>query len=111
MTEHAGAEAADDPVAALLLGFAAQIDQIAGLIGSTAFPGENEHGARVGELLGEVGDLVEELGDLLARLLSALIAVMEAVVEMLGSTTSAAPPPSARFQSIPVRITPVRSDP
>lgn len=98
--------AAGDPLDALLLGFAAQIDQLAALIGGTSGGSAGDGaGARVAELAGEVGNLLGELSDLLARLLAAFIAVLEAIAAMLKQTPTTAPTPtSARFESIPVRI-------
>ncbi|AVM01015.1 hypothetical protein C6V83_12885 [Gordonia iterans] len=107
-------DAAGDPFGPLLLGFAAQIDQLAGLIAGSSVGGTGpaassaggtEHGVPVGELMSEVGTLVGELGDLLARLLSALIAVLEAVAAMLRSDQGTPGRAPTSFQTIPVRIT------
>lgn len=111
MTDDApgAGQAATDPVNALLLGFAAQLDQWAALLGggsaSGVGAGDGDGGSRLTELVGELGTLVGELGDLLARLLTACIAILEAIAEMLRSSPAAgtAPPPTP-FQSIPVRI-------
>ncbi|WP_132991578.1 hypothetical protein [Gordonia zhaorongruii] len=98
----------NDPVKDMLLGFAANIDQLAGLIGGTTTGfGPDTSSGPIPELAGELGGLLKELGDLLARILAAFIAVLEAIAEMLRST----PPDTARpspFETIPVRITTVR---
>lgn len=98
-----GAGSADgDPVQALLLGFANQIDQLAGLIAGAG--GTAMGGSPVPELMGELGTLVKEFGDLLARIIAALIAVLEAVAETLrfdGPGETAATP---HFEPIIVNI-------
>lgn len=124
MTESTRAETGSaDPLGALLLGFAGQIDQLAALLGggsaagaageafasARAFAAADPNAAKLTELAGEVGTLVGELGDLLAKLLSALIAVLEAISAVVSPPTGAAAPagPSeAGFQAIPVRIAP-----
>ena len=113
MTDHerdAGAgSAAGDPMQELLLRFAANIDQLAALIGGAG--ADQATGAANGllagplpGLVGEFGTVLKELGDLLARILAALIAVLEAVAEMLRSTPKTTAEPT-RFEAIPVRIT------
>lgn len=98
--------AAGDPVGALLLGFAAQIDQLAALIGGGRAPGETAGPpSPLTGLVDEIGGLLGELGDLLARLLSAFIAILEAIVEMLRSPAGDRAPAGSPFQAIPVRIT------
>ena len=99
-------DAAGDPVGALLLGFAAQIDQLAALIGGSRTPGEIPGaGSQLTGLVEEVGGLLIELGDLLARLLSAFIAILEAIAEMLRSPSGEPSATAAPFEAIPVRIT------
>lgn len=95
-----------DPVGALLLGLAAQIDQLAAVIGSPHVPGIDDLDlAALTGRLGELGGGLGELGDLLARLLSAFIAVLEAVAEMMRAAPTDAAPAPTPFQTIPVRIT------
>ncbi|MGB3696771.1 MAG: hypothetical protein WBA05_05005 [Gordonia sp. (in: high G+C Gram-positive bacteria)] len=102
MSENQSGGSAGDPVQALLLGFADQIDQLAGLIAGVGGP---TFGASpVPELLGEVGSLIKELGDLLARMIAAFIAVLEAIEEMLRSEPGGEAQPSTRFQAIAVDI-------
>ncbi|GAA2379096.1 MULTISPECIES: hypothetical protein [Gordonia] len=105
-----GAADAGDSVQALLLGFANQIDQLAGLIAGTSgsrVPGSGVAGSGIPELLGDVGTMVRELGDLLARILAALIAVLEAVADMLRSDRSERAGTSSRFETISVNVTPM----
>lgn len=115
MTETPGSTtgAADgDPVHALLLGVATQIEQLAGLIGGVG--ADDLFGAHspLHELVGELGSAATELGDLLSRLLAVLIALLEAVAEALGSSPSGTRPAAAtEFQAIPVRITAVPAHP
>lgn len=99
--------AAGDPVNALLLGLAGQLDQWAALIGGGSAPdlAAVVGSSRLSELVGELGTLVGELGDLLARLLTTAIAVLEAIAEMLRSSPGAdTASPGSTFESIPVRI-------
>ena len=108
MTENHSATgaASGDPVQALLLGFATQIDQLAGLVAGGSL-GTSGVTAAIPGLLTEVGTLITELGDLLARIIAAFIAVLEAVAEMLRSTPAETAPPSTRFEPIAVTITPM----
>ncbi|MBM7367089.1 hypothetical protein [Gordonia hydrophobica] len=101
-----GADAADgaDPVQTLLLGFANQIDQLAGLVAGIGGPATGS--SPIPELLGELGTLVKEFGDLLARLIAAFIAVLEAIAEMLRSDGPAQSPVTTHFQPIAVNIAP-----
>ncbi|MFT4086063.1 MAG: hypothetical protein QM658_02740 [Gordonia sp. (in: high G+C Gram-positive bacteria)] len=95
-----------DAVNDLLLGFAAQIDQLAALIGGNTEAVAGEAGARVAELTVELGTLIGELGDLLARIIAAFIAVLEAIAEVLRSSPETPAPAQSRFQAIDVRIAP-----
>lgn len=98
-----GAGAADgDPLQTLLLGFANQIDQLAGLIAGVGGP--SAVASPVPELMGELGTLVKELGDLLARIIAAFIAVLEAVAESLRSNRVGEGAAPAHFQPIVVNI-------
>ncbi len=124
MTESTRADTGSaDPLGALLLGFATQIDQLAALLGggsvagaadqafasARAFAAADPNASKLADLAGEVGTLVTELGDLLAKLLTALIAALEAIAAMLSSPAAAAPaggPAEGGFQAIPVRIAP-----
>ena len=105
-------DAAGDPVGALLLGFAAQIDQLAALIGGGRAPGDLPGaGSQLTGLVDEIGGLLGELGDLLARLLSAFIAILEAIAEMLRSPSDGQAATGSPFEAIPVRITSAPAQP
>lgn len=102
-TAGAGSAAGGDPMQALLLGFAGQIDQLAGLI--SGFGGPSMASSQVPDLLGELGTLVHQLGDLLARIIAAAIAVLEAIAEMLRSDGPVGEaPPQTHFEPIVVNI-------
>ena len=97
----AGAGSADgDPVQALLLGFANQIDQLATLVAGGSGAGSSQ----LPELMGELGTLVKEFGDLLARIIAAFIAVLEAVAEMLRSDGTGAAAVATHFEPIVVNV-------
>ncbi len=118
-----------DPLRDLILGFAAQIDQLAALFGGgrrmaatepggQGSSGQGSSGQRstidasgtgpsITELTGEVTGLLAEIGDLLARLIAALIAVLEAIASALRSAPPAGAQPAAtQYQAIAVRIDP-----
>lgn len=119
----AAAGAIPDPLREVLLGLAAQIDQVAAWFApGGARPGSapgrdatdptaSETGAggapRPGgraDLAGEITTLLAEIGDLLARLIAALIAVLEAIAAALRATPAPESPPPAHYQSIAVRV-------
>lgn len=112
-----------DPIRDLILGFAAQIDQVAALFAGGTRPaaaaaatggtaGSTAPGPSIPELAGEVTGLLAEIGDLLARLIAALIAVLEAIAAALRSTPSPhARPGPAHYQAIAVRIDPAATAP
>lgn len=100
-----------DPVRDFVLGIAAQIDQLAAIIGgggqSASTGAARGTGARhqaFGDVAGEISSLVAEIGDLIPRLIAALIAVLEAVANALRATPAAHTPPTAQYQPIAVRI-------
>ncbi|MFZ2509565.1 MAG: hypothetical protein WAW85_00530 [Gordonia sp. (in: high G+C Gram-positive bacteria)] len=109
MTDTPGSSAggADgDPLHALLLGFATQIEQIAGVIGGVGAEDVIGVDSPLHGLIGELGSAATELGDLLSRLLSVLVALLQAISEALKSSPASARPAAATsFQAIPVRIT------
>ncbi|GAC69530.1 hypothetical protein [Gordonia soli] len=95
-----------DPIREFLLGVAAQIDQLAGLIaGPRAATSAGTE--RVGlEVPGEITTLLTEIGDLIARLIAAVIAVLEAIATALRSTPGPGESagPDQRYEPIAVRI-------
>ncbi|MFT4126680.1 MAG: hypothetical protein QM662_10670 [Gordonia sp. (in: high G+C Gram-positive bacteria)] len=108
-----GDGAAGDPLSDLLLALAAQIDQVAGWIGTGPTDVHGVGAALVGQFLndrigaevaGEITALLREIGDLLARLIAALIAVLEAIATALRSDPATTPPPARHYQPIAVRI-------
>ncbi|WP_161896883.1 hypothetical protein [Gordonia spumicola] len=104
---RAGSTPNGDPMQEMLLGFAANIDQLAAIIGGGQSAAASAVGGAPGpipELAAELGTLLTELGDLLARILSAFIAILEAIAGSLRSEPAAPPTSSTGFESIPVRI-------
>ncbi|MGV9710224.1 hypothetical protein ACWDTI_06120 [Gordonia sp. NPDC003424] len=97
---------AGDPVRDLLLGVAAQIDQLATMFA----PGPRGAGATaagassITDMTGEIASLLAELGDVLARLIAALIAILEAVATALRSTPATGADAVPHYQAIAVRI-------
>ncbi|GAA1482866.1 hypothetical protein GCM10009624_33060 [Gordonia sinesedis] len=109
-----------DPLRDLLLGLAAQIDQVASWFapgaprqsgaarqpGGTRQPGAATSGSAggPGELAAEITTLLAEIGDLLARLIAALIAILEAIAAALRAAPAEPAEPPTHYQSIAVRI-------
>ena len=100
-----------DPVRDFVLGIAAQIDQLAAIIGgggqsasSGATRGAGARHQAFGDVAGEISSLVAEIGDLVSRLIAALIAVLEAVANALRATPATHASPTAQYQPISVRI-------
>lgn len=101
-----------DPLRELMLGLAAQIDQVAGWIsaagGGAAAGAATGDGSPTGspgvDAVGDISVLLAEIGDLLARLIAALIAILEALARALHTTPSAQAPSTAAYQPIRVEI-------
>ncbi|MGB3302307.1 hypothetical protein [Gordonia sp. (in: high G+C Gram-positive bacteria)] len=104
-TAGTAAGEAGDAMQNLLLGFANQMDQLAGLISGTGVPALDA--TPIPGLIGEVSGLFSELSDLVARLLAGLIAILEAVVDMLRGDGGSAGAASTKFEPISVNITPM----
>ncbi|GAB19362.1 hypothetical protein GOEFS_081_00520 [Gordonia effusa NBRC 100432] len=87
----------------VLLGLAAQIDNLAGLFaGSPDLVGAGVAGH---DLAGDISALLGEIGELLARLIATLIAVLEAIAKALrGSSANVGAGAPQQYQSIAVRI-------
>lgn len=115
MTETPGSSAGagdGDPVHALLLGLANQIEEIAGVIGGVGADDLVGVDSPFYGLISEFGSVAAEVGDLLARLLGVLIALLEALAEVLKSSpTRPRAAAATSFQAIPVRITAVPTHP
>lgn len=110
--DHGGHAHGADVLRELMLGLAAQIDQVAGWIsgagraapaGAAAGDGSSAGSPGV-DVAGDISVLLAEIGDLLARLIAALIAILEAVARALHSSPTAEAPPMAAYQPIRVRI-------
>lgn len=111
----ADAQAGADPLRDLLLGLAAQIDQVASWFATSGHPaasgdvgqlltGVFARDGRGADIAGEFTSLIREGGDLLARLITALIAVLETVAEALRSGPATTSPPARHYQQIEVRL-------
>ena len=98
-------DAVVDAARDLLNGLAAQIDDVAGLLGPGSGAGAIADGLAT-ELSGELSVLFAEVGELLARLIATLIAILEALVKVLRADSSdgSSSPAAAAYQDITVAI-------
>jgi hypothetical protein len=95
-------DAVVDAARDLLSGLAAQIDDVASLLGPHS--GGLAEGLAT-ELSGELSVLFAEVGELLARLIATLIAILEALVKMLrADPADGSGPPATTYQDITVAI-------